>query len=718
MKKTVIRKVIALMLVLSTALPLIPALPAIAAEDNVQTKSVESRKTPLMGWASWNAYRTDITEEAILSQADKLVELGLADLGYTYVNIDDGWQNGRGDDGLVKINTNRFPSGMKYMADTIHAKGLKAGIYSDAGELTCGYISDNDVNNHNVGLYGHDEEDLNRYLVEWGYDFIKVDWCGGQRLGLIQKDRYTTIGRIVKEIESKTGDDKIFNVCCWAFPGEWVIDCADSWRTGGDITNTFDSVLYQIDSIKPLAKYNGPGHVNDLDMMQVGNGMTYEEDKSHFAMWCMMSTPLMLGMDLNSISEETLSIISNKELIAINQDEACIQASLIKNYGNVEAWTKDLGSAGSGHKAIALLNRSNKTTTVTVKFSELGLLGVETARDLWAHEDFATGDSYTVTIPAHGTVVLTAKGTPVENKVDNDILVDDGSKPVAEMKIENKPSLVDLTKLGKYDWVHFASSSINMKNGSGEIELIYDGSFVTYDNAAATYRWTNAEGDSKSGNSREGVGVANVGSYMAITTPCDKNIRTLTVAVGSYSADMKIEMIVGGKVIDSVDITGSANTKVDKLVTLTYSSDVPTTAYLRWTVTRKHGSTDSVNVEGVALDIEVKDNMISTPELTVGAGGANDITASFNMTVVNDNAKLHVVTRDSEGKLTSIKTETLSASQKLIYKTLDLDIPMGFVGELEVYLWDEYNKPLAPMKQTELNSVFPRCQLPRSTIGS
>jgi hypothetical protein len=149
---------------------------------------------------------------------------------------------------------------------------------------------------------------------------------------------------------------------------------ADSWRTGGDIFNNFGAVLEQLDNIKSLAKYNGPGHVNDLDMMQVGNGMTYEEDKSHFSMWCMMSTPLMLGMDLNSISEETLSIISNAELIALDQDPACIQATVAKTYGNnVEAWTKDLGSAGSGTKAIALLNRSSSEQTITISFEELGL---------------------------------------------------------------------------------------------------------------------------------------------------------------------------------------------------------------------------------------------------------------------------------------------------------------------------------------------------------
>ena len=701
MKQSLMR-LLSLTLTAGILLPFLPSLPA-SAEQSTTSKeatTVESRKTPLMGWASWNAYRTMISEEIILSQADKLVELGLADLGYTFVNIDDGWQNGRGEDGLVNINTQRFPSGMASLAREIHARGLQAGIYTDAGASTCGLEGDNEYNNHNVGLLGYEEADLYRYLVEWEYDFIKVDWCGGRRLGLNFEDRYPMIGKIINRIEAETGKDKIYNVCCWQFPGEWVVDVADSWRTGGDITNTFDSVLYQIDSIKSLAKYNGPGHVNDLDMMQVGNGMTYEEDKSHFAMWCMMSTPLMLGMDLNCISDETLSIISNKELIAINQDPACIQATVAKTYGSVEAWTKDLGKASSGKKAIALLNRENAPVTITVTFEELGLAGVTAIRDLWAHQDLSTDGVYQVTIPAHGTVMLTAEGTPIAMPTESDLLTPDGSTPDASMKVAAKPNAVNLTQLGNYDWVHFASTSVKMNEGAGEIALSYDGAFVTYSNAAATYKWSNAEGEKKNGSSTSGIGVANVGAHMMISTPCDQNLRTLSVAVGSHSADMLIELIVGGKVIDSQTVRGGKNQKQDRLVTVTYSSDLPTTAHLRWTVTQKLGDVDSVNVEGVALSMKVKADALYTPSLTYGEEG---VTASVSLTAATEASKLHWALKDEDGKPITFRTDAISASSKMQTIATLLDLPTGFRGTLQLYLWDNENRPLTPMQEIPVN---------------
>lgn len=391
--------------------------------EKAQTTNVtaeQPRKTPLMGWASWNAYSNDITEERILSQARRLVDLGLADLGYTYVNVDDGWQKGRDEDtGLINVHPDRFPSGMKDLADKIHALGLKAGIYSDGGEFTCASgEGKGDPDNKNVGLYGHDDDDLERFFIEWGYDFIKVDWCGGAGLGLNRQTRYTEISNVIKRIERETGKDKVYNVCCWEFPGDWVTDIADSWRTGADITNTFESVLYEIDQVKNLAKYQSPGHVNDPDMLEVGNGMTYDEDKSHFTMWCMLSSPLMLGNDLNNISDDALSIISNKELIDINQDVACNQATVLKSigYGNdlVEIWGKDLGHEGSGTKAVTILNRSNKPQTVTMNISDVGFSSVDAVRDLWAHTDITISGEYTVTLPAHGAAALKMTGALIK----------------------------------------------------------------------------------------------------------------------------------------------------------------------------------------------------------------------------------------------------------------------------------------------------------------
>ncbi len=437
-------------------------------------------------------------------------------------------------------------------------------------------------------------------------------------------------------------------------------------------------------------------------MMQIGNGMTYEEDKSHFAMWCMMSTPLMLGMDLSCISEETLSIISNAELIALDQDPACIQATIAATYGKVEAWTKDLGSAGSGKKAIALLNRANEETTVTVSFTELGLAGVTAARDLWAHENISTGDSFTVTIPAHGTVMLTAEGTPVSSDdAFKDMLTEDGSNPTASMEISAKPSTVNLTTLGKYDWVHYASTSTKMRDGAGEISLTYDGSYVSYDNAAARYTWTNGDGSSKSGSSTNGLGVANVGAYMIVSTPCDQNVRTLSVAVGSFSADIKIEMIVGGKVIASETVRGGADKKVDKLVTMTYSSDIPTKAYLRWTVTRKLGNTESVNVEGVALDIAVKADTLRAPVLKKDDNG---LKAVVNATVAGEGAVLHTVMKDPDGKTVFVNSKKVETSGA-VRAEITPDVPAGFVGKLQVYLWNGENLPLTAMQEIDVNTV-------------
>lgn len=294
MNTKTIKKRLAVSLVLVLLIQMLSPFSAFA-EDLQQEPQ---RQTPIMGWSSWNNYWHDISEDKLISQMDAMKEHGLIDAGYTYFNVDDGYQLGR-DPQTHRVNYDekKFPNGMKVISDYAHSIGMKAGIYTDAGEKTCGYFSqDSTEEGADVGLYGYDESDLRMYLDEWGYDFIKVDWCGGQDLGLNKQQRYTEISKIIEQIEKETKKNKVFNICCWEFPGEWALDIADSWRTGADITPDFNSVLYQLDQIKPLAKYNGPGHVNDLDMLQVGNGMTFEEDKSHFSMWAMMSTPLVLGM--------------------------------------------------------------------------------------------------------------------------------------------------------------------------------------------------------------------------------------------------------------------------------------------------------------------------------------------------------------------------------------------------------------------------------------
>ena len=650
-----------------------PVIPPVEEDDG-------PRKTPIMGWASWNAYHPNISEAEILSQAERLVEYGLADLGYTFVNIDDGWQYGRVD-GVVQINEERFPNGMKYMSDTLHSMGLKAGIYSDVGRNTCGAMHSGESQNTNVGLYGYEVEDLRRYLIEWDYDFIKVDWCGGGQLGLDKQKSYTKIAYIIEDIEYETGEDKIYNVCCWEFPGEWVVDCADSWRTGADITNDFESIVYQINRIRDLAKYHGPGHVNDLDMLQIGNGMSYEEDKTHFAMWCMMSTPLMLGMDLNCISDETLSIISNAELIAINQDVACIQAAPVKKYGEVEAWTKDLGDVGSGRKAIALLNTSNNDQTVTVDFSELGLEGVDAIRDLWAHEDIAISGCYTVTVPAHGTCVFTAEGSPVatDSKFDDNILKPDGSSPKASMSLSDTETSVDLSALGSFDWAHFSSSVTTKKeNGAGEITLEHDGTAVPYA-SGTSFNWSDAAGVS-SGSSSGGMGIKVKGDMALLSFPCDHNTRTATVFLGATSANAKVELIVGGKLLKTEVFSATSGASVNKTVSVEFSSDQPTTAYIRVSISTTNGLNGMVGVNAAALSIAPSKNTVYEPEFLTGSNGTS---VFINYTTTESTAIVSIKAEDGSWSFDQSKTVSAPAG------TLRFDIgnvPALFNGNFKITL--------------------------------
>ncbi|MBR2613590.1 MAG: NPCBM/NEW2 domain-containing protein, partial [Clostridia bacterium] len=514
---------------------------------------------------------------------------------------------------------------------------------------------------------------------EWDYDFIKVDWCGGGQLGLDKQKSYTKIAYIIEDIEYETGEDKIYNVCCWEFPGEWVVDCADSWRTGADITNNFESIVYQINCIRDLAKYHGPGHVNDLDMLQIGNGMSYEEDKTHFAMWCMMSTPLMLGMDLNCISDETLSIISNAELIAINQDVACIQAAPVKSYGEVEAWTKDLGDVGSGRKAIALLNTSNNDQTVTVDFGELGLEGVEAIRDVWAHEDIAISGCYTVTVPAHGTCVFTAEGSAVatDSKFDDDILKPDGSSPKASMSLADTETSVDLSALGNFDWSHFSSSVTTKKaNGANEITLEHDGTASAY-TSGTSFNWSDAAGVS-SGSSSSGMGIKVKGDIALLSFPCDHNTRTATVFLGATSVNAKVELIVGGKLLKTEVFSASSGESIGKTVTVEFSSDQPTTAYIRVSISKINGLNGMVGINAAALSLTPTKNTIYEPEFSTGSKGT---TVSISYATTEDSAFLSIEAADGDWSFSEKKAVSAPAGTVVF----DIgNVPALFNGNFKV----------------------------------
>ncbi|MBO5336796.1 MAG: alpha-galactosidase [Lachnospiraceae bacterium] len=430
------------------------------------------RKTPIMGWASWNCFHTDISEERLKEQARALVDTGLAECGYTYLNMDDGFFGGRDEQGVLHFHKERFPNGIKPVADYAHELGLKAGIYSEAGDNTCGHYYDHEGNNgKNVGLFGHEEQDLRMYLVENGFDFIKVDWCGGVRLGLNDEEQYTKIGKIIDRIRLDTGREIVYNICRWQFPGSWAAKVADSWRTGADICPIFSSVVHQLDMIKPLARYCSPGHVNDLDMMQIGNGLTHEEEKSHFAMWCMMSTPLMIGCDLTKIKEETLAILKNEELIALNQDSACKQAYVIKEFRNEngellgEIWLKELGEGGT-EKAVAFLNRSGCRLSMELSLEEAGLLGeILEIRDLWEHTDCECKKTISVEAEPHGTLVYRIKsetGREIPNKDDKGEYhwkpIEWIDMPHMEQLVEEGALLVDVRTEQEYAQSHLSDA--------------------------------------------------------------------------------------------------------------------------------------------------------------------------------------------------------------------------------------------------------------------
>ncbi len=367
----------------------------------------QAYETPTMGWSSWNAYGFKINESIIKSQADALVTTGLKDAGYIYLNIDDGFFGGRDGDGKLLIHPTRFPNGMRTVVDYIHSKGLKAGIYSDAGKNTCASYWGGDTIGIGVGLYGHDQEDIDFYFKELNFDFIKVDFCGGapnqnvDKLSLSEKERYTAIHEAIMN----TGrTDVRINVCRWAFPGTWVHDVATSWRISEDIHLRWNSIKSIVGQNLYLSAYATEGRYNDMDMLEVGRGLTMEEDKTHFGMWCIMSSPLLIGCDMTAITPEALALMTNPELIALNQDELGLQAYVVDKVSGVYLLVKDVKTLYGTTRAIAIYNPTDAEVTRPVDFLSLDLGGKVAVRDLFEREEVGTFvATMDVTVPAHGT---------------------------------------------------------------------------------------------------------------------------------------------------------------------------------------------------------------------------------------------------------------------------------------------------------------------------
>ncbi|WP_417291011.1 glycoside hydrolase family 27 protein [Corallibacter sp.] len=312
-------------------------------------------ETPPLGWNSWNTFATDIDEQLVKDIADQFVELGLKDAGYEYIVLDDGWMaKERDKNGNLMAHPEKFPSGMKALADYIHSKGLKFGLYNCAGATTCaGY----------PGSRGHEYQDALLY-ASWDVDYLKYDWCDTDKLNA--EGAYITMRDAIKS----AGRPIVFSICEWGDnePWKWAKDVGHSWRVTGDIVNCWDCELGHgswasfgvwkiINLRKNIRKAAGPGHWNDFDMMEVGNGMTDAEDRSHFAMWSMLASPLILGNDLRTISEETLKTISNKNVIAVNQDPLGIQGFRFLNENNIEIWVKPLDNESW---AMVFVNMNNE----------------------------------------------------------------------------------------------------------------------------------------------------------------------------------------------------------------------------------------------------------------------------------------------------------------------------------------------------------------------
>ena len=376
---------------------------------NAQDTWKDLAKTPPMGWNSWNTFRLEINEDVVKGIADVFVEKGFKDAGYRYIVIDDGWQISRDKEGNIIADPEKFPSGIKALADYIHSKGLKLGIYSDAGYKTCGEFP---------GSRGYEYQDARQY-AEWGVDYLKYDWCftGNQSA----PDSY----QLMRNALEAAGRPIVFSICEWGSqkPWEWGEGIGHLWRTTYDIRPCWDcgkEVVYHgkafenfigftkiLDLQVGLESYAGPGHWNDPDMLEVGNGkLTLEENRAHFSLWAILAAPLMLGNDIRNLAPEIHEILTNKEVIEVNQDPLGKQGVKVRDEGDLEVWVKQLSD---GSRSVVLFNRSNSPAKMSVGWNEIGYpvhLKAE-VRDLWEKKDMGSySEKYVAEVSSHGVVMI------------------------------------------------------------------------------------------------------------------------------------------------------------------------------------------------------------------------------------------------------------------------------------------------------------------------
>lgn len=403
-----------------------PILLVFALIVSCTSRQPQAVKPPLMGWSSWNAYMVDISDSIIIHQADLIVKRGLKDAGYGNVNIDDGFFGYRDQRGYMIPHPQRFPGGsaqMRSISDHIHSLGLKAGIYSDAGDNTCGSSYNKDLNGIGAGLWMHDVQDADQYFNNWNFDFIKIDYCGGIHRRLEERDRYEEIRQVIDSVAGRHID---INVCRWDYPGTWVEKLADSWRISGDIRPVWSSVRHIVEKNLYLSAYAHDGHYNDMDMLAVGYnikpspfwedglGLSYAEEEAHFGMWCIMSSPLLLGCDIEYIPEETMRIITNPELIAVNQDPLGLQAHVVQHEGETYVFAKDILRRHGGARAVALYNPSDSAALFSVPADVLEFAGEMKLRDLNLRSDLASCRVIEMTLQPHTAKILKVEGERIE----------------------------------------------------------------------------------------------------------------------------------------------------------------------------------------------------------------------------------------------------------------------------------------------------------------
>jgi alpha-galactosidase len=350
-------------------------------------------KTPPMGWNSWNKFGTRVTDALLRGIADAMVSSGMRDAGFLFVNIDDGWEGERDANGALHANQ-KFPD-MKKLADYIHSKGLKFGIYSSPGANTCaGY----------EGSLGHEQQDANTFAA-WGVDYLKYDVCGASKV--YRDDEMRAVYQKMGEALLKTGRPIVFSLSADAYL--WGRQAGGNlWRTTGDISDNWDRVSEIGFSQDKRASYAGPGHWNDPDMLEIGNGhMTEDEYRTHMSLWCILAAPLISGNDLRTMDENTKAILTNHEVIALDQDVLGKEGLPLSRNGNQEIWTKPLAD---GAVAVGLFNRGESASAMTVGLADLKLPSSSRARDLWAHQDIQpVNGQIKAMVPPHGVALFRIK---------------------------------------------------------------------------------------------------------------------------------------------------------------------------------------------------------------------------------------------------------------------------------------------------------------------